>query len=932
VTFADNFAVPDDTGPIRASELHASLGESLGAQASEALDAQSGISAMQLWRRAKSAMAGGDMVPGLNAPDAPLPEDIANFDQAKAEIPDVSIADAKARVKQEGLDGALPLPDQPSIKAPVLDLMIQEAQEHRDREAAIARGPHGFFSGALGFATSIGAGMIDPVNMAAFSIPVLGEARWGKLLANAGDSLFARAGVRAVQGAAQGAVGTAALQPLDYLMHTADGRDYTMADALKSVIMGAGMGAAFHAGIGGVSDVAARFGGRALPGAADGPGAAAVQPIGETQLEGRGEAFGTPGEEVPGVTAPSAPAAAAPEADEAFRDMPDAYPPDHPASVLADLPPGAREDVARAAMADVINGRPVRAAEMLQEAAKVDPRIAETIDAWHGSPHDFDAFDIARIGDGEGAQSFGHGLYFAENEGVARRYRVTTSDASFIRKVQDIYDESSSPDEAAEAIRDSTTFNAGEKRLLTALQHDDWLGFDYPHQAVSAALRQPRNFDLSPERQKALADLGRVYRVKIRARPEQLLDWDKPLAEQSPEVKEAVSKLLPEGKTKWGFEPRTGEDFARAMPDHLGEPGPTTKIANRAKASEAMRNAGILGIKYLDQGSRARGEGTRNFVVFSDRDVEITHKNGIPVSRAEAKAIKAEKRAAKPQSLLEFIRAKGGVSEDDPLAADLLQSFGGENPNIRGKGKLVRPEGLSLDRLREAAVEAGYLHDHGDETGGASQSTIQDLLDSVDREARGEKQYPRGEELAGVDENAAHLAERSEAEREIFFHQAGEDIDRLLDQNGVTAIRPQIKNFALRLLERGKARDAEDAFHQSLDNFDMLGDRPQMGDADMADWQQFANAPADYEDPEFVAQSKQAAATPEPASVDPAKAPSAAEQAAAEADKVLEDMRPMLTEEERTQIDELLGQLDRDREERGSIIKEGAACLAAAVA
>ena len=38
--------------------------------------------------------------------------------------------------------------------------------------------------------------------------------------------------------------------------------------------------------------------------------------------------------------------------------------------------------------------------------------------------------------------------------------------------------------------------------------------------------------------------------------------------------------------------------------------------------------AGIPGIKYLDQGSRAGGEGTRNFVIFSDKDVEIVKPDG----------------------------------------------------------------------------------------------------------------------------------------------------------------------------------------------------------------------------------------------------------------------------------------------------------------
>ena len=47
----------------------------------------------------------------------------------------------------------------------------------------------------------------------------------------------------------------------------------------------------------------------------------------------------------------------------------------------------------------------------------------EGITAYHGSPHDFERFDMSKIGTGEGAQAYGHGLYFAQNEDVARGYR-----------------------------------------------------------------------------------------------------------------------------------------------------------------------------------------------------------------------------------------------------------------------------------------------------------------------------------------------------------------------------------------------------------------------------------------------------------------------------------------------------------------------------
>ena len=56
-----------------------------------------------------------------------------------------------------------------------------------------------------------------------------------------------------------------------------------------------------------------------------------------------------------------------------------------------------------------------------------DEAAAKGIRAYHGSPHDFDQFDLSKIGTGEGAQAFGHGLYFADNEGVAKSYRDTLS-------------------------------------------------------------------------------------------------------------------------------------------------------------------------------------------------------------------------------------------------------------------------------------------------------------------------------------------------------------------------------------------------------------------------------------------------------------------------------------------------------------------------
>jgi hypothetical protein len=361
---SDILPTPEDFGAPLASEAHTSLSGQLAAEWANTLDPKNSLAGGYLFRRAREATAGGLPAPWNLSPDDPdLNEQIIR--ESRAAIPDTSIDDARARVKQEGLDGHLHLPDQPSIKSPVLDLMIQEAHDRRDREAAIARGPDSFFPNALGFVTSMGVGMIDPVNVAAFSIPVLGEARVAGLIARAGESLIARAGVKAGIGGTQGAGGTAILQPADWWLHTRDGQDYTFAEALRSVVMGAGIGSLAHSGFGAIGDVRARLRGRPLAGSPEDLLLRGLTAGADVRIEPPEEA--APIGEVPGVAAPTAPEPARARAP-------------HVAEVVADLPPQAREDMVHAAMADAIEGNEPRAAQMLNIAADHDPRIAGSLE------------------------------------------------------------------------------------------------------------------------------------------------------------------------------------------------------------------------------------------------------------------------------------------------------------------------------------------------------------------------------------------------------------------------------------------------------------------------------------------------------------------------------------------------------------------------
>jgi len=50
------------------------------------------------------------------------------------------------------------------------------------------------------------------------------------------------------------------------------------------------------------------------------------------------------------------------------------------------------------------------------------PKSKQQIDAYHGTPHDFDKFSTQYMGTGEGAQAFGWGMYFTDVKDIAKKY------------------------------------------------------------------------------------------------------------------------------------------------------------------------------------------------------------------------------------------------------------------------------------------------------------------------------------------------------------------------------------------------------------------------------------------------------------------------------------------------------------------------------
>jgi hypothetical protein len=165
------------------------------------------------------------------------------------ESPLLTADQARARIKEEGLDLTV---EDSGIRAGALDILIERKREEVKRKLILDNAPASTIP--IQLLAGLGASLIDPVNVASAFIPVVGEARYASMLANA-TSRAARIGVRARVGAVEGAVGAAMLEPLVLYASAQDQSDYGAVDSLLNVAFGSVMGGGLHSAGGYISDV-----------------------------------------------------------------------------------------------------------------------------------------------------------------------------------------------------------------------------------------------------------------------------------------------------------------------------------------------------------------------------------------------------------------------------------------------------------------------------------------------------------------------------------------------------------------------------------------------------------------------------------------------------------------------------------------------------
>lgn len=293
--------------------------------------------------------------------------------------------------------------------------------------------------------------------------------------------------------------------------------------------------------------------------------------------------------------------------------------------------------------------------------------------AFHGSPYIFDKFTLERIGSGEGAQAYGWGLYFAGNRAVAEFYRQKLSRSSLsptqrelktamvairvipkvvktleekgltIEDLEDHLDQmfkssallgwtlTQTRANQEEVISRQKERNRPDERVIanaeTWIKIIDNLG-EEGEQAYQEVLK------------KANEGMGQLYKVNI-PDDDVLLDWDKPLGEQPQHIQDAVrsateelvahyNKINPPETSAPGFRLKpekdlpTGTDTGKAVYFKLCALTPSSYDgAKREIASKTLNKFGVKGNRYLDAGSRSKGEGDHNYVIFDDQAIEI---------------------------------------------------------------------------------------------------------------------------------------------------------------------------------------------------------------------------------------------------------------------------------------------------------------------
>lgn len=273
---------------------------------------------------------------------------------------------------------------------------------------------------------------------------------------------------------------------------------------------------------------------------------------------------------------------------------------------------------------------------------------APSVIAFHGSPHKFSEFDAAIKHPNSGGDTFGRGINLAHNEAGGQIY---TGEGGNLYKVQ---------------------VNAAPEKLV------DWEATEQPGPVKDAFAGLPS------EGPKNGTPFGTMHLEQDEG-GKWTLASNEPGGARFPMPQRDIDRMFgPEGG------PLTGEQAYRRLSIALG---------SDAKASEALRKAGVQGIIHNDE----HHFGGRDYTIFEPNILKITERNGKPVG-AKLPVVPTPPPQINPatesDAAVANITAAGGKVRDIPVGHMITPDGRGVEPFVGG-----RP----IPNHYEVAIDAGYL-------------------------------------------------------------------------------------------------------------------------------------------------------------------------------------------------------------------------------
>ncbi len=289
---------------------------------------------------------------------------------------------------------------------------------------------------------------------------------------------------------------------------------------------------------------------------------------------------------------------------------------------------------------------------------------------YHGSPHSFENFDISKLGSGEGAQAFGHGLYFTNEVDIAKGY------ANRLGSKKNFW----------EALKDGNEISLTKEDFDFIKDEIESLGFDgyNAEQSDIGDIKVDGKNEFAPDVLEALAvAFGKNAKSELES-----FDLTKEQIDKLLEIKRKISDpqlykiAIHEGKSPSEYDyidwreiltenqrKKIGGEFGDNVTGEEVYKSLSQELGSDQKASEFLLSKGIDGISYKSaKGTGGKtGEG-RNYVIFDTDAIRIDEIN--------------QQKQSSPQAQAE-VTAENPALADEESTAKALE--GKENKTILGK-------------------------------------------------------------------------------------------------------------------------------------------------------------------------------------------------------------------------------------------------------